>query len=316
MNEFEIIQTYFEKLTLGRAEAGGLKDDAAVLDIPDGHELVITSDTLSAGTHFMEDAAPGDIAHKALRVNLSDLAAMGAHPYCYQLNIAFPGKADEMWVRAFTDALLADQKAFGIFCSGGDTTSTKGPLTLSITAMGLVAKGKAVKRSGACAGDILALTGPVGDALIGLKILRDGLAVDEPDPFIKAYTQPTPRTAVVRVLQTHAHAAIDISDGLVADVGHIADASGLRAVIDADAIPFRDVARRLMETAVISFEELVTGGDDYELALALPSEALTVLRAQGVNFHVIGCFEAGVGVRIVDQEGALMPLSKSGWKHF
>lgn len=316
MNEFDVIGRYFEKLTMGRVEAGGLLDDAAILNIPEGYELVVSSDTLNAGVHFMADAAPGDIAHKALRVNLSDLAAMGADPYCYQLNIAFPEKPSGEWLSEFTDALLADQKEFKIFCSGGDTTSIKGALSISMTVMGLVSKGQAVKRKGAKEGDVLVLTGPVGDALIGLKILRDGLVVDQPENFIKACYRPMPRVALSEFIRTHAHAAIDISDGLIADVGHVAKASGLGVVIEADKVPFSDGARGLIEAGSITLADLVTGGDDYELALAVPPEVMVELETSGVKFYPIGCFKAGGGVSVVNKDGCSVELNISGWTHF
>ncbi len=308
MNEFSIIEKYFAPL--GR---DGFKDDAAVLEIPAGHELVVTSDTLNEGTHFWPNEAPEFIAHKALRVNLSDLAAMGAEPLCYQLNIAYPQKPSAEWLTQFTSALAADQKEFGIFCSGGDTTSINGPLSLSITALGLVPTGKAVKRSGAKEGDAVVLTGSIGDALIGLEILRGHIASNE-SSFLKAYRKPIPQTAIAAQVRSHAHAGADISDGLIADLGHICTASNLGAVLELDKIPFSREAQQLINAKLIKPEQLLTGGDDYQLVLAVPQAALGSLP---FPHHVIGRFEAGAaGVQIMDKNGKALSFSSAGWQHF
>ena len=227
MSEFEVIAKYFAPLTMGRDGSAGLCDDAAVVCVPDGHELVVSSDTLNEGVHFLEGCDPADIAHKALRVNLSDLAAMGAEPLCYQLNIAFPEAPSDGWLAAFTGALMDDQKTYGIYCSGGDTTSIKGGfLSVSITVMGSVPKGRAVRRGGAKAGDLIILSGAVGDAVLGLQVLCEGLERDEYAGAVARYLRPEPRCACASLLRGFAHAAIDISDGLLADLGHVAAASG------------------------------------------------------------------------------------------
>lgn len=303
-NEFSIIEKYFTPL--GK---DGFKDDAAVLHIPAGHELVVTSDTLNEGTHFWVGEEPAFIAHKALRVNLSDLAAMGADPFCYQLNIAYPQKPSEEWLEKFTDALAADQKEFDIFCSGGDTTSVNGPLSISITALGLVPTGTAVKRSGSKAGDAVVVTGNIGDAFIGLEILRGNLNPENPEPFLNAYKKPYPETKVAAQIRAHAHAAADVSDGLLADLGHICAASGLSATIELDKIPFSSEAFDLATP-----EQLLTGGDDYCLVLAVAPEKLPKL---GFAHHVIGHFTAGQGgVKVLDKNGKFLSFSASGWQHF
>jgi thiamine-monophosphate kinase len=304
MHEFDMIEQYFAPL--GK---DGFKDDAAVLQIPARHELVVTSDTLNEGTHFWIGEEPAFIAHKALRVNLSDLAAMGADPFCYQLNIAYPKKPSEDWLRKFTGALAADQKEFGIFCSGGDTTSINGSLSISITALGLAPTGSAVKRSGAQAGDAVVVTGSIGDAFIGLEILRGNLKSENPAPFLNAYKKPYPATKIAVHLRAHAHAAADISDGLLADLGHICAASCLSAVIELDKIPFSCEAFDLATP-----EQLLTGGDDYRLVLAMAPEDLPKL----VFPHfVIGHFAAGEGgVKVLDKNGKSLSFSASGWQHF
>lgn len=306
MNEFDVIAKYFLPLTQGRAEAGSLRDDAAVLDVPEGCELVVTSDTLNAGTHFPVEAAPDDIAHKALRVNLSDLAAMGARPYAYQLNIAFPERPREDWLAAFTAALLKDQAEFGIFCSGGDTTSIKGPLSISVTAMGLADRGKVWKRSGAESGDVLVLTGPPGDAWIGLQILQGKMRTEDDEYFTRRYYRPSPRFVAGPV-----HGAIDISDGLVADLRHICHASGLAAHIAFEKILFSPQAEKLLAAGQVTPEQLLTGGDDYELLLACAPEY-----AGDLPGHVIGRFETGAPDVCITKAGVKLDFQSSGWTHF
>ncbi len=312
MNEFSAIEKYFRPLTEGHDD---LQDDAAILAVPPGMDLVISSDTMNAGTHFMEDAAPGNIAHKVLRASISDLAAMGADPFAYQLNMAFPAAPDEEWLEKFTHALCDDQKHFKIFCSGGDTTTIKGPLSVSITAMGFVPTGKAIRRSGARAGDRLILTGPVGDALIGLRVLQGELKTAHSDYFIEKYYLPVPRLAQGELIRRYAHAAIDISDGLIADVGHICAASKCGARIDLETVPFSPKAQ---ETSFMPLD-LVTGGDDYELALAVgPGDAdavLAELTGQGLMARTIGSFTEGAGISVF-QNGEQLPIPKTGWKHF
>lgn len=320
MNEFGIIKKYFLPLTQGRREALGLKDDAAVFSIPKKHEVVVTSDISNAGIHFLENEKPENIAHKCLRVNLSDLAAMGADPYAYQLSIAFPGKPSETWLRAFTGAMLKDQKKFGIFCSGGDTTRTNGPLSIAITAFGTVPKGKAVKRRGARPADALVITGPVGDAFVGLKMLQNKIKNVKAESCVRAYRTPTPRNAIARLVRQHASAAIDISDGLIADAAHIANASDCALHIDLEKIEFSKVAGNLIKKGIVTKQQLLSGGDDYELALAIPQKSLSVflkkLRTAGLKPQVIGVFQKGrPGVSIFEKHRKIH-FGKSGWQHF
>jgi thiamine-monophosphate kinase len=319
MNEFSFIEKYLKPLTMGRGEALGLQDDAAIFKIPSGYELVVSSDTLGAGTHFLKDEKPAFVAHKALRVNLSDLAAMGAKPYAYQLCLTLPHAPQEKMIKDFCAALLKDQKEFGIFCSGGDTTAVKNSFIISITAMGLVPKGKAVKRSGAKAGDVIVLTGVVGNALAGLRMLQNKLPKEK--SCIEAYRKPTPRVAVVEIIRRYAHAAVDISDGLVADVGHIARAANCAANIDADKIKFSKPVQSFIDKGKMTFIDAITGGDDYELALAVSPKNLKALMAQlkGKNLkpQIIGSFGKGKpGVQVIGHDKKPMDISKSGWTHF
>lgn len=314
MNEFDIIQKYFRPLAQGRDD---FRSDTAVLKIPGGMELVVTSDFAIAGTHFMVDAAPEKIATKALRRNLSDLAAAAARPFAYQLSIAFPQEPQESWLEAFTAALLEDQKHFGIFCSGGDTSSTRGPLSISMTALGLVPEGKAMRRSGAQAGDHIILTGPVGDALVGLRILQGKIkAPEDAGYFVNAYYRPPSRMDIGPLVRDYATAAIDISDGLVADLGHLCAASGVGAEI---AFVPGLFSRQALKSGIPA-AQLATGGDDYELILAVSSEKsddfLDQLARRGLSPVKLGRFMSGQGVTIKDENHEPLRLESGGWRHF
>ena len=299
MNEFDIIEKYFAPLS-----KDGLTNDAAVIDIPEGHQLVVTSDTLNAGTHFMADALPDQIAHKALRANVSDLYSMGATPLGYQLNIAFPERPTENWLKAFVSALKQDQEQFDIYCSGGDTTSIKGPLSISITAMGLVKTGKAWTRNGAKQGDKVLLSGCVGDAWIGLQVLSSKLQTNDDGYFVSAYYSPPLAGGLGG---EPINAAIDISDGFVADLSHICKESNIGAKIDLAKIPFSPQAQRLLDEGKVTHEQLLTGGDDYVLIMASDNNI--------ENVHEIGTF-TGDTVVIHDQNGHLMHFENTGWRHF
>lgn len=322
MSEFDIIERFFAPLTMGQAGSVGLKDDGAVVSIPDGHELVVTSDTLNEAVHFLRGEDPMNIAHKALRVNLSDLASMGADPICYQLNLAFAAQPSESWLERFTGALMADQALYGIYCSGGDTTSLKGGyLSVSITAMGCIPKGRAVRRGGAKDGDRIVLTGAVGDAVLGLKVLQGGLDRRKYAGAVSRYLQPLPRIGCVDVLRRYAHAAADISDGLLADLGHIAAASSLGARIDLEAFVYSQDVQRALNGGVISVEDVLSGGDDYELVLAVPevvcNESIVELGKHDLNPMVIGIFSSDTQGVCVYENGLLRnDIIRKGWMHF
>ena len=285
----------------------GLTDDAAVFAPPSGRELVMTADAMVESVHFLPGTAPGLIARKLLRVNLSDLAAMGAAPFGYLITISVPRTLGDDWFAGFAAGLALDQTAFGIAMLGGDTTETPGPLTLSLTAIGHVAPGTAILRSGAQSGDELWVTGTIGDGVLGLHAARGEL----PDPggYLKSrYDLPTPRLGIP--ITGWARAAMDVSDGLFQDLGHICRASGVSAVIEAARIPLSAQAAAAgpdwRETAWI-------GGDDYELLLAAPPG---VQPPAGVDATRIGNFAPGAGVRVIGPDGADLPLAAKGWSHF
>ena len=315
MNEFEMIAKYFAPLSLD-----GLRDDGVVLDVPRGHELVVSTDMLNEGVHFWQNEEPRYIAQKALRVNLSDLASMGAHPLYYQLALGLPKGTDEAWIARFSAALAEEQRLFSIQLSGGDTTGTHGPLSLSITVMGVVPKGKAVRRGGAKVGDVLAITGCVGDAYIGLQILRGDLESEHEAHFLERYRVPHPRCNLSDLLHAHVHAAADISDGLLADAGHIALASDLKAVIEMERVAFSPQADGLLVGGQVSVLELLAGGDDYELVMAVSADEFSIFQQaaaeRGVQVQAVGRFEAGTGLEVLDGRGQKLEIENTGWRHF
>jgi thiamine-monophosphate kinase len=311
--EFALIARHFKPL----AGPGGLglTDDAAVIAPPPGRELVLTADAMVAGVHFLPEDSPADIARKLLRTNLSDLAAMGAAPLGYLLTVSVPRGTPDAWFAGFAAGLAGDQADFGITLLGGDTTSTPGPIGLSLTALGTVAPGEAIRRSGARPGDGLYVTGTIGDGALGLLAAQGTL----PDPtgwLSDRYRLPRPRLGIARY--GIVSAALDISDGLVQDVAHLCRASGCDAEIVAADVPRSDAAR----AAGDEFLPLcLTGGDDYELALAVPQDAETRFVAHasalGVAVALIGRFVAGEGtVRVLAADGSDMPLARGGWSHF
>ena len=317
LGEFELIDRVLKPLARGYPGALDLTDDAALVDVPAGRQLVVAKDAVVADVHFLADDPPDLIAGKLLRVNLSDLAAMGAEPLGYLTALARPKDISDAWLRRFAAGLMVDQQRFGCHLLGGDTTSTHGPLTLSLTILGLVPQGQALLRSGARAGDDVWVSGTLGDAALGLRVLR-GLAVteDEALALVDRYRTPRPRLALGRALRGLATAAIDVSDGLVADLGHICETSGVAASIEVAQLPLSPVARGIPGAR----EAALAGGDDYELLFTAPParrgevEALAAKLGHGLTR--IGRIEAGSGVRVLDPDGKERPLDRLGWRHF
>jgi len=264
--EFELIAAILAPLTGGDSRALGLTDDAAVLPQKTGIDTIVSTDTMVAGIHFLMSENPEIIARRLLRVNLSDIAAMGAMPAGYFLNLTLPAATGNEWLARFASGLAEDQKEFGVTLLGGDTTHTTGPLTLSITVLGEVPTGAAVRRATATPGDIVFVSGTIGDAGLGLSRLLDNHATD--DALVRRYQLPTPRVALGNALRGIVNAMADVSDGLVADLGHICEASGVAATIRADAIPLSDDARAALADGEVDSRRLLTSGDDYELVFA------------------------------------------------
>ncbi len=327
--EFDLIARYFAPLAAGEPGALGLLDDAAVLAVDAGSELVLTADALVAGVHFRHRDAPGQVAQKALRVNLSDLAAKGARPRGYLMTLALAPANDEAWIAAFTDGLAQDQQRFSIALLGGDTVATPGPATISITALGIAPKGGALRRSAACAGDDVYVSGTIGDGYLGLHTDSTAFAkldVADRRALGQRYLVPEPRIGLGLALGQSgvAHAAADVSDGLVADLGHICTASRLDATIDAGRVPLSAAAGRALAAGLAGLEQVLCGGDDYEIIFTAPPAARPEIDrlagADGVAISRIGRMEACLGdapaVRVTGPDGRLMRIAKSGFAHF
>ncbi len=320
--EFDRIARYFAPLAESHPGAFGLRDDAAVIAPQTGHEFVVTTDTIVAGVHYIGDEPPALVASKLLRVNLSDLAAMGAEPHAYTLNIALSSDTDDRWVEGFASGLAEDQAHFGIVLIGGDSVGTPGPNVFTLTAFGEVPVGGALRRVGACVGDTVYVSGTIGDGALGLRALRNrlgGLSAKEHETLAGRYRRPEPRLALGRRLSGIVHAAADISDGLVADLTHIADASGVAAIIDAALVPLSSAAHRAITADGSLLKIILSGGDDYELVFCAPTEndsALQVLAAEiGLPLTAVGSIHQGAGVRVFDVDGAEIELDRLGFAH-
>lgn len=317
--EFDMIASILAPLAAGDARALGLTDDAAILPQRAGVDTVVSTDTLVSGIHFLELEAPGVIARRLLRVNLSDIAAMGATPAGYFLNLTLPPAIGDIWIEDFANGLAADQDAFGISLWGGDTTRTTGSLTLSATLHGEVPAGTAVRRSTAKDGDRIFVSGTIGDAGLGLSRLSNG--ADSSDPLVRRYQLPEPRVALGAALRDIATAMADVSDGLVADLGHICSASGLCADIDAAAVPLSGEAKTELAGGQTDMAALLTSGDDYELVFTASADRLAEVEeaaaVSGVAVSEIGSMgPTGSGVSVSAADGIEIPLKSSGYRHF
>lgn len=316
--EFELIAKILAPLTGGDARALGLADDAAVLPQKTGMDTVVSTDTMVAGIHFLMSESPDVIARRLLRVNLSDIAAMAAKPAGYFLNLSLPAKSENDWLEKFASGLGEDQREFGITLLGGDTTHTTGSLTLSITMFGEAPSGAAVRRSTAKPGDIVFVSGTIGDAGLGLSRLLETPSAD--DALVRRYQLPTPRVELGVALRGIANAMADVSDGLVADLGHICAASGVAATIRADAVPLSDEARAAQPGGEPDIGLLLASGDDYELVFAVaPGREEDVLAAAArVNVPVseIGLVGEGEGVAVHDAHGVDISPEIGGYRHF
>ncbi|GAB3131432.1 thiamine-phosphate kinase [Novispirillum itersonii] len=320
--EFGLIADLFAPLASSEPGALALTDDAAVLDLPAGYQLVTTVDAIVAGVHFLPDDPPETIARKLMRVNLSDLAAMGAKPRAAFLTCAFPKGLDDQWIEAFASGLAADVAAFAMPIAGGDTVSTPGPATFTLTALGLVPAGTAVLRSGARGGDLLAVTGTIGDGALGLLAARqaDGSGGAHQAFLADRYRVPQPRLDVAAGLAGHMHACMDISDGLVQDLGHVCEVSGVGATVDMARVPLSAAAQAWLAEGRGSWEQIMTGGDDYELLMAFPASAAHIIAAWnasgGTPVTVIGTFTEGTGLHLTDPAGQAWTPVRTGFTHF
>ena len=322
--EFELINKFFAPLAAANEGALGLRDDAALIGVRPGYRLVATVDTLVAGVHFQEQDPAGLIARKLLRVNLSDLAAMAAEPVCYLLAISLPNRPDAAWIGDFAAGLAADQAEFGIILAGGDTTATPGPLSLSLTALGQVPEGGEIRRSGAAPGQDIYVSGTIGDAALavhGIEARGGELAAD----FAARYRLPQPRVALGPRLRGLASSLVDVSDGLVADLGHICQASGVAADLEVARLPVSDAARAALAREPQLREIVLTGGDDYELLFTADTAHAGALadlaRETGVPLSRIGHTHDRTGegaplVTVKDEAGEIIGLKSEGYHHF
>ena len=321
--EFDLIATFLEPLTGGDPRALGLTDDAAVVPQKTGCDTVVSTDTMVAGVHFLMTETPDIIARRLLRVNLSDIAAMGARPVGYFLNLTLPDSIGNDWLEKFASGLAADQALFGVTLLGGDTTRTPGQLTLTVTLFGEVASGSAVRRNTARPGDLVFVSGTIGDAGLGLRGLSDGMAGG--DELVRRFQLPDPRVALGPALCGIASAMADVSDGLVADLGHICEASGCTAAIRADAVPLSAGARRALSEDVVEITRLLTGGDDYELVFTVSPDRAAAARDAAARTDVPVCEIGAIGDRVGqggttvvvrDADGTDISPETGGYRHF
>jgi thiamine-monophosphate kinase len=324
--EDRLIARFFRPLAT-HPGALGLSDDAATLTPPPGSDLVLTTDAVVGGLHFFPDDPPDLIAKKALRVNLSDLAAKGARPAGFVLSLALPPTADESWLEAFAHGLGADAQAYGCPLLGGDTTRTDGPVTITITAIGTVPTGAMVRRRGARPGDRVVVTGTIGDGALGLHVRRDlqtaarwRLNRQQRQYLLRRYLLPQPRNALAEALRQHASAAMDVSDGLAGDLAKVCAVSGVRADVEAERVPLSDAARAALASEPALIEMALTGGDDYEVVATVPPVATAALvaaaKAAGVALTEIGSIAVGSGVDFRDQAGNALLFKQLSFSHF
>ena len=322
--EDDLIARYFRPVATAPG-ALGLIDDAAVLQA-EGDDIVVTTDAIVEGVHFLKNDPPDTVARKALRVNLSDLAAKGATPAGFVLTLALR-EVSEVWLAPFAQALGADAMQFGCPLLGGDTVSTPGPLMISITAFGRVPPQRMVLRSGAKPGDHVVVTGSIGDAALGLDVLKGGAATtalaadaDARDALIQRYRMPQPRVALAQAVRDHASAAMDVSDGLMGDLAKLCAASAVSASIDAAAIPLSAPVRTLLKQGQVAIETIVSGGDDYEILCTIPENRLDSFESAaaraGVPVAVIGAVVAGSARARLFEGTREIALSRLSYSHF
>ena len=323
--EDRLIARYFRPLAR-HPGALGLADDVALLTPPPGCDLVLTTDGIIAGVHVFADTPADAIARRALRVNLSDLAAKGAKPVGFLLAVALPTGTSEDWVAAFARGLDADAEQYGCPLLGGDTDRTPGPLSVSITAFGTLPTGTMVRRSGAGAGDALFVTGTIGDAALGLRLRQDpkagaSLTSAQRDHLLTRYLRPEPRNALAETLRAHASAALDISDGLAGDLAKLCRTSGVSTQIDVGSVPISDAARALLEADPSLLERALTGGDDYEILAAVPAGNVEGFRAgahaAGVVVTEIGRLTAGdAPPQFIGPNQQVLTFERPSFSHF
>jgi len=323
IDEFGLIARLFLPLTAGHPGALQLKDDAALLAGPGNSQWVVTTDAMVAGVHFFPDDPPDLIARKLLRVNLSDLASMGAEPCVAFLAACFPKTSQLPWLDSFAAGMKSDCENFGLALLGGDTVATPGPLTLSLTALGQLPAGEALLRSNARSGDDIWVSGTIGDAALGLLVFSSDRGLMEPHRSIllDRYRLPQPRLALGQSLRGVANAVMDISDGLIGDLAHICKASSVGAIIEAAKIPLSASGSVALAAGFgDGLATILTGGDDYELLFTAPPQAAASLRAKAdvleLQLTRIGKIIEGSGVIVQGAQGQVLPIANHSFRHF
>lgn len=326
--EFELIARYLAPLARAFPGAYGLLDDAAVISPAFGNELVVKTDAIVGGIDFLPDDPADLVARKGLRVNLSDIAAKGAIPRAYLLDLVLPRTVDEAWIAAFVSGLAHDQAEYGIHLIGGDMSSTSGPITIAVTAFGEAPIGQIIRRGGAQADDTVFVTGTIGDAALGLSVVRSELPLLDAASaalLVDRYRLPRPRVALGPRLIGIATAGLDVSDGLVADLRHLCAVSRLSAVIEARFVPLSAAARVAIDNDPQRLATALTGGDDYEILFTAPAAAAVRIgelsRSFGVPITSIGRMTTLSGreeprVVVLDNVGRALRFASEGWTHF
>ncbi|MEI6897328.1 MAG: thiamine-phosphate kinase [Psychromonas sp.] len=323
LGEFDLIDRYFKAFVKPASDRGiaiGIGDDCAILDVPDGYQLAVTTDSLVAGVHFFEDVCPYRLGYKALAVNLSDLAAMGAEPKWVSLAITLP-EINEPWLSEFSRGFFALASKYNVSLIGGDTT--KGPLSITVCAKGIVPRNKALLRSGAKKGDLICVSGVLGDGALGLACKLHQQSVNNPVAFIDALELTEPRNLLGRLLRDHASSCIDISDGLIQDLQHILEHSLCSAQIDIEKLPLSVAMQQEINQQSISYEQAyqyaLGGGDDYELLFTIDPQRYSIfcLNNKNENVVVIGTILENDGVQVkLCHQGKAFVLQDAGWDHF
>jgi thiamine-monophosphate kinase len=325
--EDRLIAKYFRPIATDPG-AFGLADDAAAIAPPEGCDLVLTTDGVISGVHFFPEDPPEAVARKALRINLSDLAAKGAAPLGFLMSIGLPAGLPPDWLKAFAQGLREDAAHYRCPLLGGDTDRSLGVITVYIAALGTVPHGTMVRRAGAREGDLVVVTGTIGDAALGLALRQDPAAAvrwkldtANREHLLSRYLLPQPRNAVAEALRRHASAALDISDGLAGDLAKLCRVSGVGAAIAVERVPLSPAARRVLANDPAAIETILTGGDDFEIAAAVPPDRLEGLRAEameaGVAITEIGVVVAGpVEARFVAADGRALAFAKPAYSHF
>jgi thiamine-monophosphate kinase len=324
--EDRLIATYFRPIAT-HPGAFGLADDAAAIALPPGCDLVLTTDGVISGVHFFPDDPADAVARKALRINLSDLAAKGATPLGFLLSIGLPAGLPADWLKSFARGLGEDAEHYGCPLLGGDTDRSPGAITVYIAALGSVPHGGMVRRKGARAGDVVVATGTTGDAALGLVLRQDAAAatrwrLDAPmrDHLLSRYLLPQPRTAIALSLRRHASAAMDVSDGLVGDLAKLCRASDVGAEVKIADVPLSPAARQALAAEPALIESILTGGDDFEVIATVAPDRLEALRREAATARVtmtrIGTVAAGQGANFRDADGRALAFRRPSYSHF